>query len=181
VLDAAGVGAAHVGGISLGGLTALWLAVHAPARVERLVLANTAAHIGPAARWTDRIALVRTAGLAVVADRASRTWFTPSFLAAAPEAVDRCRRMVSACAPDGYCGCCAALRDADLRGRLGDVRAPTLVIAGDRDVSTTVGDARELVEGIPDAGLRVFECAHLSNVECAEAFTREAGAFLAGG
>src|SRR5688572_10626172 len=51
VLDAAGAPSAHVCGISLGGLTAMWLAVHRPTRVRRLVLANTAARVGTAARW----------------------------------------------------------------------------------------------------------------------------------
>jgi 3-oxoadipate enol-lactonase len=179
VLDAAGVGAAHVTGISLGGLTALWLGVHAPDRVRRLVLANTAARIGPPARWDERIDVVRREGLGVVAERALGTWFTAPFLSSAPDVPARFRRMITACAPDGYCGCCAALRDADLNGALGTVRAPALVVAGAHDVSTTVDDARALVTGIPGASLCVLDCAHLSNVECADAFTRHVGAFLA--
>jgi len=179
VLDAAGVGAAHVAGVSLGALTALWLGVHEPARVQRLVLANTAARVGPPGRWDERIELVRTAGLAEVADRAMGIWFSPSFVATHPAEVDRCRRMVTAASPDGYCGCCLALRDADLRGDLGAVRSPALVVAGSRDQSTSLEDARLIAEGIPAARLCVLDAAHISNVECADAFTREVEAFLA--
>lgn len=181
VLDAAGVDRAHVAGISLGALTALWLAVHEPGRVSRLVLANTAARIGPPERWNERIEMVEKAGLGAVAERTIGTWFTPAFVAASPAAAERCRRMVTACAPEGYCGCCAALRDADLRGALGGVLAPTLVIAGAHDVSTTVDDAKILAGGIPDATLSVLDCAHLSNVERGEEFTRAVESFLAAG
>ena len=178
VLDAVGVHAAHVAGISLGGLTALWLALHEPDRVDRLLLANTAARVGSVERWNERIELVQNGGLDVVADRAIGTWFTPPFVALEPEVTARVRQMVIACSPEAYCGCCVALREADLRSALGDVRSPTLVIAGVQDQSTTVDDARALVDGVPDAALRVLDCAHLSNVECAETFTREAEAFL---
>src|SRR5688572_20606545 len=52
ILDAERLTAAHVCGISLGGLTALWLGVHAPGRVRSLVLANTGARIGSVESWT---------------------------------------------------------------------------------------------------------------------------------
>src|SRR5262245_8776811 len=58
ILDAEGTQRAHICGISLGGLTAMWLGVNAPERVSSLVLANTAARIGTLQSWTDRIALV---------------------------------------------------------------------------------------------------------------------------
>ena len=59
VLDAEGARQAHVCGISLGGLTAMWLGVNAPDRVSSLVLANTAARIGSVQSWNDRIKLVQ--------------------------------------------------------------------------------------------------------------------------
>ncbi len=181
VLDAVGVQAAHVAGISLGGLVALWLAVNEPDRVNSLVLAHTAARFGSPERWKERIALVRTQGLGAVADRAIGTWFTAPFVARATTVAERYRRMVARCSPDGYCGCCEALRDADLRGDLGGVSAPTLVLAGARDQSATLEQARELVGGLADATLNVLDCAHLGNVECADEFTRETDAFLAAG
>src|SRR5512139_4297493 len=64
VLDAAGVESAHVAGISLGGLTALWLGSYAQPRVRSLFIANTAAKVGNAQRWIDRVDLVRRSGMA---------------------------------------------------------------------------------------------------------------------
>src|SRR2546422_4667673 len=54
VLDAAGARRAHVCGISLGGIIAMWLGVHAPDRVERLLLANTGAPRGAVEMWQER-------------------------------------------------------------------------------------------------------------------------------
>jgi pimeloyl-ACP methyl ester carboxylesterase len=51
ILDAAGVDRAHICGLSLGGLTAMWLGVHVPERVRSIVLASTAARIGNAMMW----------------------------------------------------------------------------------------------------------------------------------
>ena len=70
ILDAEGIASAHVCGLSLGGITAMWLGVHAPERVTSLVLANTAARIGSVESWTERLALVRSGGMAAVAQRA---------------------------------------------------------------------------------------------------------------
>ncbi len=46
VLDALHIARAHFCGLSLGGMTGMWLGVHAPERLQKLVLANTTARIG---------------------------------------------------------------------------------------------------------------------------------------
>ena len=71
----------------------------------------------------------------------------------------------------GYLGCCAALRDADLRGEASRVRAPCLVVTGTHDVATPPAAGEWLAETIPAPGSGAFDAAHLSNVECAPAFT----------
>src|SRR4029078_10845102 len=113
ILDQLGVPAAHVCGISLGGITAQWLGLNAANRVRSLVLANTAARIGTVESWTERINLVHQTGMSAVADLAMERWFTPAFHARDPETVHVFRTMVQSCPADGYLGCCAALRDAD--------------------------------------------------------------------
>lgn len=172
VLDAVGVQSAHVCGISLGGLTALWLGVRQPARVRSLVIANTAARVGTPQRWTDRIAKVRGEGMAAVADTIMPTWFSPAFRERDPATLTRFRDMVAAINPDGYVGCCAALRDADLRDEIGRIRASALVIAGDQDSSTTVADAEAIASAIRGSTMVTLNAAHLTNVERAESFSR---------
>ena len=171
ILDDVGVAAAHVCGISLGGLTAQWLGLNAADRVERLVLANTAARIGTIESWTDRISLVQRNGMSAVADLAMERWFTPAFQERDPETVHTFRTMVQNCPADGYLGCCAALRDADLRDRLSGISAPTLLIASTADTATPPEGLDFIRQRVPGAQLVTLDSAHLSNVECAEEFT----------
>jgi 3-oxoadipate enol-lactonase len=178
VLDAAGVDRAHVCGLSLGGLTAQWLALHAPARVNYLVLANTAARIGSRARWEDRIRQVRNGGMASIVDGVLRLWLTSDFRRRDPSATTACRAMLAGCPADGYLGCCAALRDADLRDRIGSVRAPVLVIVGRHDMAAPPADGEWLRDAIPEARLIELDAAHLSNVEQPGAFASAVLAFL---
>jgi 3-oxoadipate enol-lactonase/4-carboxymuconolactone decarboxylase len=177
VLDAAGARAAHICGISLGGLTAMWLGVNAPHRVSSLIVANTAAKVGTAERWTDRMAKVRNEGMTAIADMVMGAWFTEGFRKRHPDVIARFHAMVAACPPEGYSACCAALRDADLREAITGIRARTLVIGGDEDPSTPLAGSEEIQRSIPGAVLVTFPCAHLSNVELAEEFTSQGGAF----
>ena len=165
VLDAAGVRRAHVCGISLGGITAQWLAAEAPDRVCGLVLANTAARIGTVEIWQARLDIVLSQGMASIADAVLGRFFSDAFRAASPDTVERFRHVLLHNAARGYAGCCAALRDADLRGRVGSIASPTLVIGGRSDVSTPLPDAELLASLIKAAELLVLDTAHLSNVE----------------
>ena len=176
ILNAVGVESAHVCGISLGGLTAMWLGVHHPERVRTLVIANTAARVGTAERWVDRIAKVRNEGMTAVANMMMPAWFSPAFRERDPAMVARFHQTVASTSPDGYIGCCAALRDADLRDEIGRIRTPALVIAGDQDTSTTVADAEAISSAIRGSTLLTLTAAHLTNVECAESFSRHGGA-----
>jgi 3-oxoadipate enol-lactonase len=180
VLDAQGIERAHVVGLSLGGLTALWLGVHAPARVGRLVLANTAARVGTAERWVERIAQVRAKGMAAIVEATMMRWFSDSFRGQQAATVSVYREMLASCSPVGYAGCCAVLRDADLREDIAGITAPTLIIAGDQDQATTLVDAEVMRSRIPGAALLTLPAAHLSNVEQPAAFTGAVRQFLEG-
>jgi len=178
VLDACEVSTAHVCGLSLGGLTALWMAVHAPERVSSLIVANTAARIGSVQSWTERMALVRERGMSVVGDLAVPRWFTPAFAAREPGIYGRFKAMVESCPAAGYLGCCAALRDEDLREAIASIRCPTLAIAGLHDAATPVDDLRFITERIAGSRLVTLDAAHLSNVERHAEFTAAVADFL---
>ena len=178
VLDDAGATSAHVCGISLGGLTGQWLGLNATDRVRGLVLANTAARIGTIESWAERIDLVREKGMSAVADMAMPRWFSPPFHARDPETVHVFRTMVQNCPSDGYLGCCAALRDADLRDRVAGIRSPTLLVASTADTATPPEGLQFIQERIPGARLVTLDAGHLSNVECAEDFTASVMDFL---
>ena len=178
ILEAAGGRTAHICGLSLGGLTAMWLGVHAPDRVATLVLSSTAARIGTALLWQERIELVRTSGVASLADAAMERWFTNSFRTEHPDIVARYHLMLASCPTEGYASCCAAIRDADLRAAIGTIAAPTLVLAGTHDPVTPPADAEAIRARIHGARVSVLDAAHLSNVEQADAFNESMIAFI---
>lgn len=181
LLDGLGAARADVCGISIGGLTALWLAIHAPARVGRVVLANTAARIGSEALWHDRMRGVREDGLSALADATMTRWFTAGFRATAPATIAQRSATLAAMSPAGYLGGCAALRDADLTALVPRVTRPCLVVTGRHDVATPTEAGAWLAATIPGARLVELDAAHLSNLECAAGFTAAVAAFLNGG
>ena len=135
VADAAGAVRFHYMGISVGGMIGLWLGANAGDRVDRLVLCNTAAKL-PADIWAERIAKVRAGGMAAIVDPVLQRWFTARYLARGDESLAGIRAALLAVDPAGYTGCCAAIRDMDLRECLGAIRAPTLVTTGSHDLAT---------------------------------------------
>lgn len=157
-------------GLSLGGMTGQWLGVRAPERLTRLVIANSAPFMGPPAGWDARIATVRGGGMGAIADAVVERWFTPEFRAD-PARVAPTLATLHATDPAGYAGCCAAIRDMDLRPLLGLIRTPTLVIGGTRDPATPVEQTGALIDGIAGATGVMLDAAHLSNLERPEAFT----------
>lgn len=170
LLDKSGAGRASICGLSLGGATAMWVAANAPERIDRLVLACTSARFGDPEPWLERAALVRERGLEPIADSIVSRWFTP---AEAPDVVARFRRTLVETPWEDYAACCEALAAWDFRHRLGEISAPTLVIAGAEDPATPAEHAELLAAGIPNAKLAVLPgAAHLANVEQAETFSK---------
>lgn len=178
LLDHLGVQCGHFCGLSLGGMTGMWLGVHAQNRLRRLVLANTTAHMPPPAAWNTRIAQINAGGMSAIADAVLARWFTPRFVAHEAPALARMKAMIERTPPAGYVACCAAVRDMDQREDIADIAARTLVIAGVHDAATPPADGRYLAERIPGARLVEVEGAHLSNIEAAAAFTAAVVSFL---
>jgi 3-oxoadipate enol-lactonase len=181
LLDALELGHVHVLGLSLGGFVAAWLAIHAPDRVGRLVLSNTAAHLGPAQRWDQAIAEVLAApDMRATAETFLHNWFPVSRLRDHDPLVERFRRTLLATPRAGVAGSWAAVRDADLRRTLPLISSPTLVIAGEHDTVTSARHGAEIAAAVPDARLRVLPTVHLPNVELPIEFLDAVLGFLTG-
>lgn len=178
ILDARGIRDAAIVGLSVGGLIAQSLAARRPDLVRVLVLSNTAAKIGTADTWNDRIAAVETGGITPIADAVLERWFTPAFRAD-PARLAPWRNMLARTPAAGYAATCAAIRDADLTASTRTLKQPTLALAGDADGSTPpdlVGATAALIGGarfevIADAG-------HIPGVEQPEAYAGLLTAFL---
>jgi len=177
ILDALRIERAHVCGISLGGLTGQWLALRHPERLRSLVLADTSARVGTRERWLERAEKARVEGMAAIARLVLPGWFTEEFRTREPQTVERFRQMVESCDVPGYVGCCAAVRDADFSDVVHTITTRTLVIGGQYDPTTTMADAEFLHGAIPGSGLATLPGAHLTNVECAAAFSHQIAVF----
>jgi len=166
LLDRNGIERASLCGVSLGGMVSMWVAAHAPERVDRVVLCSTSAIMGPPESWTERAALVRRDGMGAVVDSVVARWFTPGFTAARPDVVAEIRAQLASTPPEGYAGCCEAIKDMDQRPDLPSVTAATLVIAAAGDPSTPPAHARTIAGLIPGARIEVLDRGpHLVNVE----------------
>jgi len=179
LLDSLHLDRVHFCGLSMGGMIGMWLGIHEPERLHRLVLSNTAARIGTKEMWNARIATVRKDGMKTVAAAVIERWFTPGFRASFAETVARAQRMIENSPPEGYAACCAAIRDMDQREAVAQIKAPTLVIYGGSDPVTPGSDAQFLTDRIRGAVKVELAAAHLSNVEQADAFTEAVSNFLA--
>lgn len=164
ILDALGIGRAHVAGLSIGGLVAQCLAAHAPERVASLALCDTAMRIPPPEIWHERAALVRAQGMGAVADAVLARWVTPGFLGA--PAAQGLRAMLLRTDPEGYAGGCEAIAAADLTAATRRLRVPAMVLVGEQDTATPPETARVLHQAIAGSSLVVLpDAAHIPTVE----------------
>jgi 3-oxoadipate enol-lactonase len=180
LVEAVGLARPHVCGLSLGGMVALRLAADVPGRIASLVLCNTAARMPRPEAYDARIAQVRAGGLPAVVDDVLEAWFTPQFRASHPEEVERARAMILSTPAEGYAAACAAVRDADLRGVLGGLSVPALVVAGSADAATPPEAAALLAQGIPGARYLELPVAHLSALEAGPALAWNVVTFVEG-
>ncbi|MGW0857686.1 bifunctional 3-oxoadipate enol-lactonase/4-carboxymuconolactone decarboxylase PcaDC, partial [Streptomyces sp. NPDC002690] len=153
-------------GCSIGGAIGADLALRHPHRVASLALVAASPRFGSADEFRQRGVIVRTNGLEPIARSSPERWFTPGFAAAQSAIVEWAVQMVRTTDPGCYIAACEALASFDIRGELGRIGVPTLVVVGAEDRVTGPAEARTLVAGIPDARLALVPGAsHLAPVE----------------
>ena len=171
-------------GLSMGGAVGQWLAINAPQRLTRLILANTSPKFGTPDVWNARIKAVQEGGMQAIVDAIMQRFFSQENQSAGQQEsawAQSTRAVLLGTDPKDYAACCAALRDADTRAGLGKISVPTLVIGGDLDPSTPwEGNGSILVRDIPKAKAFRLQTAHLSNLEQPRAFTTAVLDFLLG-
>jgi len=172
LVDSLGIATFAFCGLSLGGMIGQWLGANAGDRLTGLVLANTSSHIAPKSFWDERRRLVLEGGMAAIVDGAMQRFFSPETLAEKNVYASSIRAVILGTDPAGYAACCAAIRDMDHTALLAEIRVPTLVIVGERDVSTPwAGHGEVLAREIRGARMVHLPTAHLSNVERPRSFT----------
>lgn len=170
VMDDAGIKQAHFCGISMGGLTGLWLARFAPERFLSVTVANSAAKVGEQSGWLERARNVRQDGMATIAKSAPQRWFTEDYVKHHHQQVDAICETLSGINAEGYAACCEALAAADLRAEVGEISLPMQFIAGAKDPVCSVADSEFLHQQVHGSHLVTLEASHLSNIEDAHGF-----------
>jgi 3-oxoadipate enol-lactonase len=185
LLDALGIDRVHVFGLSLGGMVASWLAVDAPARVARLVLASTLPRPSKISRrvWHEALPLARAllqpkapAEIALV-----REVLSPEFRREHPDRVRAIEALVRAhpTTPRNLLALGLAAARHDVGDALHSIASPTLVIVGELDPIVGKRADAELLHGIPDATFAVVAgCGHDLSLEKPESTAEQLNAFL---
>jgi 3-oxoadipate enol-lactonase len=181
LLAALGVERTHFIGLSMGGMIGQVLALKHPELLRSLILCDTACRVAPEAgpAWDERIRVAQAQGMEPHVEPTIGRWFTPPFAEQHPEVVNPVRAMIRQTKPQGYIGCCHAIKVLDLADQLHRIAVPTLIIVGADDTGTPVAASRMIHERIQGSELVILpSAAHLSNIEQAEAFNRALLAFL---
>jgi 3-oxoadipate enol-lactonase len=179
LLDGLGIARAHFLGLSLGGFVGQWLGIHAPDRIDRLILSNTSARLGPVSDFDARInALKISPDMAAVTEGFLANWFPKPMLEASHPDAAPFRDMLLATPPEGLAGLYAAVRDTDMRRTVALISRPTLVIAGTNDTVTLASHGEHIASTVPDARLVMMPAVHLPLIEHPDLYARTVLDFL---
>jgi len=179
LMDFLGLRQIHFCGLSLGGMVGQVLGAQQGKRLRSLTLSDTSAYMPQPEIWADRIETASGSGMQALVETMIDRWFTSAGQKRLPEAMANARRMVLHTQVEGYCSCCAAIRDMDLRPGLPAIKTPTLIMVGEQDQGTPVSAAEFMHDRIASSVLKVIpEAAHLPNVEQAAIFNTTLLEFL---
>ena len=166
LLDHLNIHQAILIGDSVGGMITLDCAIRHPQRVTAVIPCDTAAKIGTAIYWHERITAVRTQGIAPLAEAILSRWFSPNFISQQPAAYRGYYHMLTRTPQEGYAATCEAIRDADLREQIGQIQCPALVLCGAEDRATPPELVQELVAGLVNGRFTLIPHAgHIPSIE----------------
>ena len=179
LLDHLGVKECVFVGLSIGGMIAQGLAVKRLDLIRAVVLSNTAAKIGNAEMWAERIGAVQKGGIEALADAVMERWFAAQFRAT-PE-LELWRNMLARQVDHGYIACAAAISGTDFYTPTSGLRLPALGIAGSEDGATPPDLVRETIDLIPGSRFHLIRKAgHLPCAEQPEEYAQVLTDFLKG-
>ncbi len=185
VLEASGVDRCAWVGLSWGGMVGMRLAARHPERVAALVLMDTSAHAEPRLKKVSYRPLVaisqRLGPVRPLCEVVARIMMAPETFAQAPARVEGFIQTLMRMDPESIAHVIDAIvfhRD-DCTPELSKIRAPTLVVVGEQDGATPVGEAEHLVRQIRGARfVRIPDAGHLSAYEQPERVNAALLAFL---
>lgn len=157
-------------GCSVGGAVGLQLLVDAPQRLRGAAVVASAAQLGDPERWSERAALVEAAGTPTQVIGSAQRWLTQDFIdrdaAAGTGITTGLLHALQSADRHGYAQVCRAIAAFDLSGRLGEIVAPVLAVAGEQDPSVTAQAVRDWAQQVPGARFELIgPAAHMIPAE----------------
>lgn len=177
LMDRLGVSHAVICGLSVGGQIAQELYFSRPDLVGGLVVSNSAAKIGDADFWRQRIALISEKGLAAITDGIMERWFSAKFRTPQNPAYGTARAMFERQPAEGYLATCEAIATFDRRADTGRIAVPAAVIVGSEDGATPPDLVAGFAAAIPGAAFSIIEGA--GHIPCMETPAQVAEAIAA--
>ncbi|KAA0969561.1 alpha/beta fold hydrolase [Aureimonas fodinaquatilis] len=173
ILDHYGAARADVLSLSLGGMTALGLALAHPDRVGSMIVCDARADAPQpfVDSWDQRIAAIEKGGMQSIVSGTLERWFTPQGHKNRPQAVSLAEDMILQTDTVGYAGCAKALKGLDYLRHLGGLRAPVLYLVGAEDTGAPRQAMAQMADVTPNGRLIVLpDLAHVPNMEDPQAF-----------
>ncbi len=173
ILDALRIDAAHVAGLSMGGMVAQGLLLDHPRRVKSAVIADsrhtTTAEFTQA--WIKRAEAVRQGGIEAIVETTVSRWSSAGLAERNPALIARLQKMIRNTSASGYCGCAMALSRLNYGSRLGEIASPTLVVCGSEDHGAPPENTRQMHAMIKGSRfLEIAQAGHISNIEQPDIF-----------
>ncbi len=180
LMDALGIERAHFAGLSMGGMTALGLAIDHPDRLLSVTSCNCVAGYGPEGLkvWDERIAAISANGLEPLIETTISRWFTQPTIDSRADEMNAIRAMIRATPVEGYLACCGALKKLNYLDRLSTITTPTLFIAGTHDLGAPATAMQDMHERVSGSCYVELDAAHVSNIERPTEFNHALGDFL---
>ena len=182
VLDHFEIEKALMAGISLGGMTALTVALNHPTRLTGVLACNCRGGVDEAGRaaWAQRIDLVTTQGINALVQPTIDRWFPQVFRDANPEIMAMVADMIRATDPKGFSACVKAITGSNLDAQLSQITVPTWFVAGDSDGAAPPDLMAAMAAKVQSAGCTTLTaCGHLSSINQSEALLQAINAFAA--
>jgi 3-oxoadipate enol-lactonase len=164
-------------GLSIGGMTALGLALDHPDRLGRAICADARADATPAyvKAWDERAEAMDRGGLAAIWPMTRERWL----IAAPGPVVEKMKGAYLAMPVEGLKACGKALQGLNYFHRLGDITTPMLYIGGDSDAGAAPEVMRAMAAATPGSSHHIVaKAAHISNVDNPADFNAAVARFL---
>lgn len=166
-------------GLSLGSMIGLWLGIHRPERLNKMILAGASAKVANKNPFYRRIDIIRQDGLSSVFGELNERWYHSDFLSRRPEIVKSIQAMLLKTSIEGYIAAMIAVRDFDVSAHLAKIDTPSLLITGVEDKATPINEAQLIAKKTRDTQIKYIKGAsHLAIVEKPTVFDRALYSFV---